>query len=36
MRTEMCCKDVCVNPLSFGEWLDHVMEVWQHEVHALA
>jgi hypothetical protein len=36
MRLEMCCKDVCVNPLNFGERLDHVMELWEHEVSALA
>ena len=36
MRTEMCCKDVCVNSLSFGESLDHIMELWEHEVHVLA
>jgi len=36
MRLEMCCKDACVNPLSFGESLAHVMELWEQEVHALA
>ena len=36
MRLEFCCKDVRVNPLSFAEGLDHIMELWEHEVSALA
>ena len=36
MRLEMCCKDACVNPLQFGESADHMMELWEQEVHALA
>ena len=36
MRLEMCCKDACVSPLQFGESADHIMELWEQEVHALA
>jgi hypothetical protein len=36
MRTQLCCKDVGVTPLFFGETLAHIMERWDHEVSALA
>jgi len=36
MRWQMCCKDVCVTGLYFGESLAHIMELWEREVHALA
>ena len=36
MRSQLCCKEVGVTPLFFGESLDHIMELWEHEVGALA
>jgi hypothetical protein len=36
MRLQFCDKDVGVTPLFFGEFLDHIMERWEHEVSALA
>ena len=36
MRSQLCNKDVGVTPLFFGEFLDHIMDRWEHEVSALA
>lgn len=36
VRLRMCCKDVGVSGLFFGESLAHQMELWEHEVSALA
>lgn len=36
MRLQFCCKDVCVTPLFFGESLAQIMELWEHQVSALA
>lgn len=35
MRTQLCCMDVVVTPLFFGEMLTHIMDRWEHEVSAL-
>jgi hypothetical protein len=36
MRAQLCCTDVGVTPLFFGESLDHIMELWEHEVSAVS
>jgi hypothetical protein len=36
MRAQLCCKDVDVTSLFFGESLAHIMELWEHEISALA
>jgi hypothetical protein len=36
MRLQLCCKDVVVTPLFFGESLAHIIELWEHEISALA
>ena len=35
MRLQMCCKDADVTGLYYGESLDQIIELWQHEVSAL-
>lgn len=36
MRTQLCCTDVAVTPLFYGETLAHIMDRFEHEVSALA
>ena len=36
MRLQLCCKDVVVTPLFFGESLDQIMQLWEHEISSLA